>query len=73
MHNHDLANKLFLQQLFNTNIFNTNIYKRILKGINKIKGKYFIKLLDLSKFTISLYARKILAKQVLNYTNHGSP
>jgi hypothetical protein len=73
MNDRDLADKLFLQQPFNTNIFNANIYERILKGIDKIKGKYFAKLSDLSKFTISLHARKILAGQVSNHTNHGSP
>jgi len=41
----DLARKLF-QQPFNTNQFDENTCKRILRGINKIKGKYFAKLSD---------------------------
>jgi hypothetical protein len=69
----DLTHKLFLQQPFNTNIFNKNTYKRILQGIDKIKGKYFVKPLDPSTFITTLHTREMSARQASNHTNHGSP
>ena len=57
----DLAYKLFLQQLFNTNIFDENTYKRILQGIDEIKGKYFVKPLDPSTFITTLHTREMSA------------
>jgi hypothetical protein len=69
----DLASRLFRQQPFNTNQFNANTYERILRGIDEITGKYFVKLSDQSTFTISPHAREISAGQASNHTNHGSP
>jgi hypothetical protein len=50
----DLADKLFIQQPFNTNLFNEDTYKRILKAIDEIKGKYVAKLSDSPTLTNSL-------------------
>jgi hypothetical protein len=69
----DLAQKLFLQQPFKASIFDANTYKRILKSIDEIEGKYFATLSDPSTFTISPHAREISARQASNHTNHRSP
>jgi hypothetical protein len=62
----DLARKLFRQQPFNTNQFDANTYKRILRGIDEIEGKYFAKLKN------SMHTREISAEQASNHTDLGS-
>jgi hypothetical protein len=69
----DLAHKLFLEQPFNTNIFDANAYKRILRGIDEIEGKYFAKLSDSPTLTNSPHTREMSAGQASNHTNHRSP
>lgn len=54
----DLAEKLFQQQPFNTNAFDKSTYCKVLKGMDKIKDRYFERLMYQSAFTVSPHARK---------------
>ena len=68
----DLAFKLFEGQPPDANIFDAKTYKRILQGIDQIKGRYFAELSDSSTFTISTSAREMSAGQTSNHTKHRS-
>jgi hypothetical protein len=68
-----LALKLFEGQSPDANIFDAKTYQRILNGIDKIKGTYFLELSDSSTFTISTHAREISAGQASSQFNIRSP